>query len=82
MAEIRVGTSGWHYGHWIGQFYPERWLASKMLAFYEERFDTVEINNGFYRLPVETALQDWRASTPANFLFAVKGSRFLTHMKS
>jgi len=81
MAEIRIGTSGWHYKHWIGRFYPERWPASKMLAFYQERFDTVEINNSFYRLPVETALQDWRASTPKNFLFAVKGSRFLTHMK-
>ena len=81
MAEIRIGTSGWQYKPWLGRFYPARWPKSKMLAFYEEHFDTVEINNSFYRLPVETALQDWRASTHANFLFAVKGSRFLTHMK-
>ena len=81
MAEIRIGTSGWHYKHWVGQFYPERWPASKMLAYYQERFDTVEINNSFYRLPVESALKLWRTSTPPDFLFAVKGSRFLTHMK-
>jgi uncharacterized protein YecE (DUF72 family) len=81
MAEIRIGTSGWHYKHWVGRFYPHRWPASKMLAYYQERFDTVEINNSFYRLPVETALAAWRQSTPDDFLFAVKGSRFLTHMK-
>lgn len=80
-AEIRIGTSGWHYKHWLGTFYPERWPASKMLAYYQERFDTVEINNSFYRLPPENAVLDWRASTPDKFCFAVKGSRFLTHMK-
>jgi uncharacterized protein YecE (DUF72 family) len=52
-----------------------------MLAWYQEHFDTVELNNTFYRLPSETALEQWRSSTPANFRFAVKGSRFLTHMK-
>jgi uncharacterized protein YecE (DUF72 family) len=81
VGEIRIGTSGWHYAHWVGRFYPERWPASKMLQWYQERFDTVEINNSFYRLPSESALKGWRASTPAGFLFALKGSRFLTHMK-
>ena len=52
-----------------------------MLQYYIERFDTVEINNSFYRLPPENALATWRESTPANFRFALKGSRFLTHMK-
>ncbi len=52
-----------------------------MLAWYRDRFDTVELNNSFYRLPSETALEAWRAATPANFCFAVKGSRLLTHMK-
>jgi len=80
-AEIRIGTSGWHYKHWVGTFYPQRWPASKMLGYYLERFDTVEINNSFYRLPPESAVTDWYSSTPANFCFAVKGSRFLTHMK-
>jgi uncharacterized protein YecE (DUF72 family) len=81
MAEIRIGTSGWHYKHWVGRYYPERCPASKMLACYQKDFDTVEINNTFYRLPMPAAVEQWRVSTPPNFLFAVKGSRFLTHMK-
>jgi uncharacterized protein YecE (DUF72 family) len=81
MADIRIGTSGWHYKHWVGTVYPPRWPASKMLAWYQEHFDTVEINNSFYRLPPESAVEEWRSSTPDNFVFAVKGSRFLTHMK-
>src|SRR5215831_8521833 len=80
-AEIRIGTSGWHYKHWRGPFYPERFPAAKMLDFYKERFDTIELNNTFYRLPPERGVCAWRDSTPDYFLFAVKGSRFLTHMK-
>lgn len=49
-AEVRIGTSGWHYKHWLGNFYPERLPSSKMLEFYYQRFDTVEINNSFYKL--------------------------------
>jgi uncharacterized protein YecE (DUF72 family) len=81
VAEIRIGASGWHYKHWVGPVYPERWPASKMLSWYQERFDTVEINNSFYRLPGAHAIGQWRTSTPANFCFSVKGSRYLTHMK-
>jgi uncharacterized protein YecE (DUF72 family) len=80
-GSIYVGTSGWHYGHWRGPFYPEKLPASRMLEFYASRFDTVELNNTFYRLPVETGLESWRSTTPREFCFAVKGSRFLTHMK-
>lgn len=80
-CDVRIGTSGWHYKHWRGTFYPERFAASKMLPFYLERFDTVELNNTFYRLPPESAVHDWRESTPDGFVFAVKGSRFITHMK-
>ncbi len=80
-AEVRIGTSGWHYKHWVGTVYPPRWPASKMLEWYQERFDTVEINNSFYRLPSESAVEEWRASAPPGFRFSVKGSRFLTHMK-
>jgi len=80
-ADVRIGTSGWHYKHWIGNFYPARMPASKMLAYYCERFDTVELNNSFYHLPKPPALESWRHSTPPDFCFAVKGSRFLTHMK-
>jgi uncharacterized protein YecE (DUF72 family) len=79
--EIRIGTSGWHYKHWIGTFYPSKTPASKMLVYYCQHFDTVELNNTFYRLPLKSGLDNWRESTPSNFLFAAKGSRFLTHMK-
>ncbi|MDQ6706658.1 MAG: DUF72 domain-containing protein, partial [Acidobacteriota bacterium] len=77
---LRIGTSGWHYKHWLGPFYPKHLQASRMLEYYTQFFDTVEINNSFYRLPVETGLKTWRESTPENFCFAAKGSRFITHM--
>ncbi len=80
-ADIRIGTSGWHYKHWRGNFYPESFPATQMLALYQQRFDTLELNNTFYRLPSETAVEGWRNSTPEYFQFAVKGSRYLTHMK-
>jgi uncharacterized protein YecE (DUF72 family) len=80
-ATIRIGTSGWHYKHWVGTFYPPRTVGSKMLAYYTEKFDTVELNNSFYHLPKKTSLESWRDSTPTGFCFAAKGSRFLTHMK-
>jgi uncharacterized protein YecE (DUF72 family) len=76
MGEIRVGISGWHYKHWVGNFYPPRLPGSRMLAHYTDHFDTVELNNTFYKLPARTSLSAWRDSTPSNFLFAVKGSRF------
>lgn len=81
MGRVWIGTSGWHYKHWVGNFYPDRCPASKMLAHYIQHFDTVELNNSFYHLPKPPALRCWRDSTPDNFCFAAKGSRFLTHMK-
>ena len=78
---IRVGTSGWSYPSWRPGFYPEGTRPDEFLRFYAERFDTVELNNTFYRLPSEKAVSDWRESAPPGFCFAVKGSRFLTHMK-
>jgi uncharacterized protein YecE (DUF72 family) len=80
-GKLRIGTSGWSYKHWIKAFYPERLPVSKMLHFYTGKFDTVEVNSSFYRLPPEHGLRDWRARTPPDFCFAMKGSRFLTHMK-
>lgn len=80
-AELRIGTSGWHYKHWVGPFYPPKTSAAKMLGLYTQQFDTVELNNTFYRLPPEKAPGVWRDSTPPDFRFALKGSRFLTHMK-
>ncbi len=80
-ARLHIGTSGWHYAHWRGPFYPENLKAADMLLFYVERFRTVEVNNSFYRLPPVSALEHWRDVTPPEFCFSVKGSRYLTHMK-
>jgi len=79
-AEIRVGTSGYHYKDWVGRYYPVGIKPGKMLEHYVQDFDTVELNNTFYQLPNESTFDTWRASTPRDFLFAVKGSRFITHM--
>ena len=76
-----IGTSGWHYEHWRGRFYPEKLTKAKWLKFYASHFTTVELNNSFYRLPSEAAFATWRDSSPANFTFAVKVSRFITHIK-
>jgi uncharacterized protein YecE (DUF72 family) len=78
---VHIGTSGWHYGHWRGPFYPDGLEAGRFLTYYAERFQTVEINNSFYQLPSEAALKNWRTCVPDGFIFAVKGSRFITHMK-
>jgi uncharacterized protein YecE (DUF72 family) len=77
----RVGCSGWNYKSWRARFYPRDLPASRWLEFYAARFDTVEVNNSFYRLPPRSTFEDWRADVPSAFLFAVKASRFLTHMK-
>jgi uncharacterized protein YecE (DUF72 family) len=77
--QVHIGTSGWHYKHWIGTFYPRDMRPAQMLRWYAERFDTVEINNSFYRLPAATALESWCRETPPEFCFAVKASRYITH---
>jgi uncharacterized protein YecE (DUF72 family) len=79
-AEIRIGTSGYHYRHWLSRFYPDGLKSRDMLAHYSRDFDTVELNNTFYQLPAEATFDSWRQGTPKQFVFAVKGSRFLTHM--
>lgn len=76
-----IGTSGWHYEHWRGLFYPEKLAKARWLEFYARHFSTVELNNTFYRLPSGNAFGVWRDSTPADFTFAVKVSRFITHIK-
>lgn len=80
-SRIWIGTSGWRYKGWKGPFYPKGMPESKFLPFYCDRFKTVEINQTFYGLPRETAVQKWRETVPADFIFAVKASRFITHMK-
>lgn len=74
-----IGTSGWHYDHWHGTFYPEE--VDDPLGFYTDHFTTVEINNTFYQLPEAQTLDSWRESVPDDFLFAVKANRYITHMK-
>jgi len=80
-CEVRIGTSGWHYKHWRGPFYPSDLPAQQMLPWYLKEFNTVEINNSFYHLPSESTFGAWRDATPPDFCFAVKGSRFITHRK-
>jgi uncharacterized protein YecE (DUF72 family) len=77
----RIGCSGWEYGHWKGDFYPDALPRARWFQHYARRFDTVEINNSFYRLPLRTTMSRWRLQAPAGFVYAVKASRFLTHMK-
>lgn len=78
---IRVGTSGWSYDHWRGVFYPDHLPAEGRLAHYATRFDTVEVNSTFYGLPKEETVLHWRESVPDGFVFAVKGSRYVTHIR-
>jgi len=80
-SKIHIGTSGWHYPHWNGRFYPPGLPDREKLLYYAARFEIVELNNTFYRLPTESAVDGWREHSPADFRFAVKGSRFITHMK-
>ncbi|BBL81023.1 hypothetical protein RxyAA322_28770 [Rubrobacter xylanophilus] len=80
-GRVHIGTSGWHYDHWRGSFYPPGLPASRFLEHYAAHFATAEINNSFYRLPEEETLARWRDRTPDGFVFAAKASRYLTHMK-
>ena len=79
--EFHIGTSGWHYDHWKGVFYPEGLAKSAWLGYYAEHFSSVELNNSFYRLPSEKAFTGWKDSTPDEFVFSVKASRYITHIK-
>ena len=80
-AKIHIGTSGWHYKHWKGTFYPADIREKDQFSVYQEHFSTVEINNSFYHLPTLATFKAWRKASPANFIFSVKASRFFTHMK-
>jgi uncharacterized protein YecE (DUF72 family) len=80
-TRIYIGTSGWHYKHWQGTFYPDGIKPDKQFPYYIGKFNTVEINNSFYRLPTKETFQNWREAVPDDFLFSVKASRFITHMK-
>lgn len=81
MEAVHVGTSGWNYDHWSGPFYPQHLRQDEWFAFYQSRFNTVEINNTFYNLPGERTVERWLQEANESFRFSVKGSRYITHMK-
>ncbi|HXV78373.1 MAG TPA: DUF72 domain-containing protein [Candidatus Binatia bacterium] len=77
---FRIGTSGWHYDHWRGVFYPEDLPKTEWFSHYAQEFDTVEINNTFYRLPEATTFDAWRGQAPKGFCYALKFSRYGSHI--
>jgi uncharacterized protein YecE (DUF72 family) len=81
MHEVRIGCSGWNYRDWRGDFYPQGTPASRWLEHYASTFDTVEVNATFYRLPKRETTARWAEQVPDGFTFAVKGSRYLTHIR-
>lgn len=76
-----IGTSGWIYPHWEGIFYPKKLSSRDKLKYFASHFKTAEINYSFYHLPRPTTYQNWYSQTPVDFVFAVKASRFITHIK-
>jgi uncharacterized protein YecE (DUF72 family) len=80
-VSVHTGTSGWHYPHWVGRFYPAELNSRDWLPYYARKFDCVEINNSFYRLPTAANVDRWLAQTPEGFAFTLKASRYITHMK-
>lgn len=80
-GQLRIGTSGYAYKEWKGNFYPPKFPDKEMLAFYGKQFPTVEINNTFYRMPTENVVQQWAKSVPEGFQFAVKANQQITHIQ-
>jgi uncharacterized protein YecE (DUF72 family) len=80
-GKIHIGTSGWHYPHWRGRFYPAGLPEHSWLPYYAEHFGCVEINASFYRLPTPSIVEQWLAQTPEDFVFTLKASRYISHMK-
>jgi len=78
---LYVGTSGWQYKHWRRVFYPNKLPEREWLPYFAERFQTVEVNNTFYNLPDGSVFEQWKQRTPDDFVFALKMSRYLTHLK-
>jgi uncharacterized protein YecE (DUF72 family) len=81
MSHAYIGTSGWNYRGWRGAFYPAHLAAARWLVYYSTRFNSVEVNYSFYRVPTEQQCRSWYVNTPANFRFALKAPRYLTHIK-
>ncbi|MFW6062131.1 MAG: DUF72 domain-containing protein [Planctomycetota bacterium] len=81
QGNLRVGTSGWQYSHWRGGFYPDDLPKKEWFDYYARQFDTVEINNTFYRLPEAATFRDWKNAAPHDFLYVLKYSRYGSHLK-
>ncbi len=81
MKRLYLGTSGFSYQDWRGRFYPQKLAPRQWLEFYSRTFKSLEINSSFYRLPAKTTFQNWRQQVPANFRFAIKAPRRLTHYR-
>lgn len=81
MSKIYIGTSGWQYKHWRGNFYPESLPQKDWLRYYSKQFDSVEVNSSFYRQTKTSTFKKWLEETPKNFVFSIKGNRFITHIK-
>ena len=78
---IKIGTSGWSYNHWFFKFYPHDLPKKQSFSYYQSVFDSVELNVSFYRLVPESVYKGWQKKVSENFLFAIKASRFITHVK-
>jgi uncharacterized protein YecE (DUF72 family) len=82
MRKLFIGTSGYSYDDWVGDFYPMDIASNKRLDYYAEHFDTVEINNSFYNLPAKKTFKNWSDSVGGDFVFAIKANHYITHMKN
>jgi uncharacterized protein YecE (DUF72 family) len=81
QGKIYIGTSGWSYKHWMGTFYPPGTKQKDRFPYYQKFFKTVELNSPFYHLPLRQTFEKWKEDVPNDFIYAVKASRFITHMK-
>ena len=81
MDNLHLGTLGWSYGFWKGKFYPAKTSSKDFLTYYSSRFDTVEVDNTFYRIPNSKTVTNWKNQTPANFTFSLKFPSLITHIK-
>jgi len=81
QGKIYIGTSGWSYKHWMGTFYPPGTKQKDRFPYYQKFFKTVELNSPFYHLPPRQTFEKWKDDVPDDFIYAVKASRFITHMK-
>jgi uncharacterized protein YecE (DUF72 family) len=81
MHNVHVGTMGWSYDFWKGRFYPENLQSNELLTYYSSKFDTVEVDNTFYRIPTKQTFLRWKEQTPNGFIFSLKFPRIITHFK-